>query len=101
MITLTQEKIDKATPWEILAFGYFENTPEWVYLTNHKDSRKKVKFVAVRGEVPDWAIYYEDIFDNWDHWENTRIARTWCKLLSCDIEKVMKVDELALKTYRK
>ena len=111
---LTQEIINSAKEWDILASGIFENSPDGVYLTDDEKAKKQVSWVAVRWHIPDWAVYYEDLFENmhldfgnpgivsikYEGWTNDVIAKHWHKLYKSYIKKILQVDQEALKSYR-
>ena len=80
--------------------------------TLEKDERStKVKWVAIRGYIEDWAIYHSmdanivqaDYFDDPVHLEadNQKIADYGAKLSKLeDIKKFVNPDDEALKMYR-
>lgn len=47
-IDISQSMIDNAKEGNIIASGVFKNSPEEVYLTNDKNARVFVRWVAVR-----------------------------------------------------
>lgn len=47
-IDISQSMIDNAKEGDIIASGFFKNSPEEVYLTNDKNARAFVRWVAVR-----------------------------------------------------
>ena len=47
-IDISQSMIDNAKEGDIIASGIFKNSPEEVYLTNDKNARAFVRWVAVR-----------------------------------------------------
>lgn len=47
-IDISQSMIDNAKEGNIIASGVFKNSPEEVYLTNDKNARVSVRWVAVR-----------------------------------------------------
>lgn len=51
---LTLEKLKTLSPNQIFAAGKVIDSPEGINITN---SGRLLKWVAVRGDIPDWAIY--------------------------------------------
>lgn len=109
---ITIETLENASPGEIIASGFFENSPDEVYLTDHPKAGKNIKWVAVRWGIPDWCIYYEWLFQNdydkkyandgkW-HWPENYIARQWSKLPTSYCKKIpwLELDDEVLKKYR-
>lgn len=111
---ITQDFIKSLKPWEIFASWVFENSPSSVYLTDDDKAKKKVRWVAVRWQVPDWAIYYEDLYQDkcivfwvpgvvsirYCEWTNENIAKVWYKLPTSFVRDVIDVNDNALAHYR-
>lgn len=104
---ITKEILEKSEPWTIIATWLFENNEENVFLT--RDWKKILKFVAIRWQIPDWCVYYEDPYRNESIWidfkkvdwkNDIHIAQHWSKIYKSDIKKIIKVDEFAFKMYR-
>jgi len=77
---LTVEKLKEMKPHTIFAFGELMSR----------------KWVAVRGEVHDWAVYYGDIYDN-----PNAIALQGDKIYDRElIEFLVPADKEALLLYR-
>lgn len=106
-ITITQSMVENARDEDIIAFGVFNNSPDEVYLTSDDKARTKVRWVAVRGIIPDWAIYTEWLYtdekyeeDISRHWSDTSIARMWDKLSLYRVDKICLLDDEARNSYR-
>ncbi len=52
---LTAEQLTDMKPG-VFAKGEIENSQNGIYMT-HNDVGRKLKWVAVRGGIPDWKIY--------------------------------------------
>ena len=102
-------KILKDLPRGIFAQGTFIDSPEGVNIANTK---KEVRWVAVRGDIHDWAVYAQNPYyvesDDpkvlavgyggvWD-WE--KIKREGDKIFSSNAKKLIDADEEAMKMYR-
>jgi len=120
MKILTIEKLKAMKPDTIFASGigliihpWFNHaTPVEKGGTLEKDGKStKVKWVAIRGHIHDWAIYhsmdanltYADYFNSPDHLaaSKERIARGGAKLYEREtIKKFVPCDDEAFKKYR-
>lgn len=91
---LTVEKLMKLEPG-IFATGTARNSPDDVYMTNEFPDRE-LRWVAVRGEVHDWAIYV--------HWseESADWVKSWGDKVRTPsyIRSLVLCDDEAFKMYR-
>lgn len=106
-INISQSMIDNAKQGDIIASGIFKNSPEEVYLTNDKNARVFVRWVAVRWHIADWVIYTEWLFTNEfneedisNHRTDNSIASFWDKLSLYRVDKICILDDEARASYR-
>lgn len=111
---ITQDFIKSLKHWEIFASWVFENSPTSVYLSNGEWAKKQVRWVAVRWHIADWAIYYEDLYQDkcmvfwvagvvsirYCEWSKENIAKVWHKLPTRFVRDLIDVDNNALAHYR-
>ena len=78
----------------IFAKGELVDSPLGINITN---SGQMLRWVACRGDIPDWAIYCAPA--NWD-WE--RVRKVGDKVRDkANIKNCVNVDDEALKMYRR
>ena len=83
---LTREKLDGMQPGEIFASGIAKN-----------EEGDKVKWVAVRGEIADWAVFATTDMGRDDEW----IKKFGNKIHSMVIvDQLIKADQTARDMYR-
>lgn len=101
---ITRELLESLSSEDIIASGYFMNTPGDVYLADdygYGKIRKLVRYVAVRGTVPDWAMYYEDLYEDIStHWSDDKIARMGHKIPKSLVRNIVTISDEALNLYR-
>ena len=93
MKLLTLEDLKNMDPKTIFATGEIIDSPEGINMTN---SGKRLRWVAVRGDIHDWTIYchFADKGLDW-------IRRQGDKIHSVDnIKKLCPCDDEAFKMYR-
>jgi hypothetical protein len=80
----------------MFATGIVENSPSGVYITNSNIGRK-LRWVAVRGIIHDWAIYL-----HWaDEMDAESVARMGQKIYDLNnVKKIVTADDSALQMYR-
>jgi hypothetical protein len=90
---LTLEKLKEMGPHEYFATGVTIDSPNGVNMTN---SGIPLRWVAVRGEIPDWAIYIA-----WAYKDEVYIAKQGDKVHSpFYIRRLVPCDDEAFKMYR-
>lgn len=60
---LTLEKLKEMEPDTIFADGIAKDDVNGINMTN---SGCKLRWIAVRGDMHDWAIYYHEIDKSWE-----------------------------------
>lgn len=89
---LTAEIIDELKPG-IFATGTISDNPEGVNMTN---SGRLLRWVAVRGYGPDWAVYV-----HWAENDTDYVAQSGDKVCTDDnVHKLIYMDESAFERYR-
>lgn len=80
----------------IFATGTVENSPDGVYMTN-SDIGRKLRWVAVRGIIHDWAIYV-----HWaDQMDTQQVSQNGDKIQNdIHIKLLISADDSAMKMYR-
>lgn len=103
MEKITLKLLEEVEPGDILASGEFKD--EW--LCNICDTGNTLKWVAVRGGIPDWTIYFENIwsnetvfYPNLGEWTLEDIKRRWDKLPKSMARELLEVSDWALAMYR-
>ncbi|HXS59740.1 MAG TPA: hypothetical protein VN703_02890 [Candidatus Sulfopaludibacter sp.] len=82
-------------PSTVFATGVIENSPDGVYMTND-NLGKKLRWVAKRGRIHDWAIYI-----HWAEKEEDWIRDYGDKVTSpSNIKKLIPCDDAAFSMYR-
>jgi len=90
---INKEVLENASSWDIIASGYF--TDEGA--TNICDTGKELRWVAVRGGIPDWAVYYEPCYNEWLSWGNNTIKARWDKFPKHMVDELF--DEVSKHAY--
>jgi hypothetical protein len=91
-LRLTRDQL-RSLPPGIFAQGVTVDGPEGVNFTG---SGAELRWVAVRGEVPDWAIYCA-----WADWPWEQVAAAGDKIHDdADIRRLVPCDDEALAAYR-
>jgi hypothetical protein len=92
---LTLDQLKAMPPGIVFAQGEVENSPEGVYMTKSFPGRK-LKWVAKRGGIHDWAIYI--------HWADNDYEYVKCHgdkiTYEKEIKKLVPCDHDAFKMYR-
>lgn len=92
---LTLEKLKDMQPHEIISSGETENSPDGIYMTP-MDIGRKLRWVAKRGEIHDWAIYI-----TWASYGLEFALTNGDKITSQDnIKKLVPCDDEAFNWYR-
>lgn len=92
---LTLEKLKEMPPHEVIASGVIENSHEGIYMTP-MDIGRKLRWVAKRGEIHDWAIYI-----TWASYGLEFALTNGDKITSqANIKKLVPCNEEALSWYR-
>ncbi len=90
---LTIEKLKKMTPDTIFAKGETSVEDYW-----DVSKEMQIRWVAVRGGIHDWAIYYQKTENNWS---DEMIRNNGEKMHNeISIKKCVPCDEEAFKMYR-
>jgi len=89
------EVLNNANEGDIIARGTMHDGGS----TNLDNTGKQVSWLAVRGFVNDWAIYYRDLWDE-SIWTDYRIKSEGHKMPKDFISKLVNVDDEALSRYR-
>lgn len=90
---LTLKKLKEMEPGTIFDSGLIVDSPEGINMTN---SKKMLKWVAVRGGIHDWCIYC-----HWSIVSHDYVKRHGDKIYSKDnIKKLVPCDDEAFKMYR-
>lgn len=92
---ITKEILESAYDGEILISGYFIDSGD----TNISNTGKRLRWLAVRGMIPDWTIYFEDPF-GWYDWEDDRIKNIWYKFPKNMVNGIVKLGDWVLDVYR-
>jgi hypothetical protein len=94
---LTLDKLKKLKPESIFAKGYLIDSNEGCPLAN---TGRKVRWVAVRGWIHDWAIYCQNphYAGTWS-WERIQQMGDKIPFEEC-IKQLVPCDEEAFKMYR-
>jgi len=79
------------------AQGVLIDLPEGTNLAN---TGRKVKWVAVRGNVPDWAVYAQNPHYGEMAWSFNRIEHYGDKVFASNAKKLVSCDDEALAAYR-
>jgi len=94
---INKEVLELAKPGDIIASWSFTDEG----FTNMGGTWNEIRWVAVRGCIPDWAVYCEDLYDEWLSWSHTKISKVWTKVPTrIVLELFDKVSEKALNKYR-
>jgi hypothetical protein len=73
MITLKQ--LQDLPPRKIFRTGIVRNNEDGIFMTSHRKN-DWLKWVAVRGQIDDWAIYV-----GWDDWGTNQIYQSGDKVM--------------------
>lgn len=93
MEELTLEKLKAMEPGQMFATGLTTDNPEGI---NMARSGKQLKWVAVRGEIYDWAIYI-----HFSKYSIGQVASEGDKVIFKEhIKKLVPCDDEAFKMYR-
>ena len=91
---LTLEKLKSMEQFSVFAVGTTVDSPEGINMTN---SGRKLRWVAVRGGIHDWAIYC-----HWDEYGYDWIKQFGDKVHDEDnIRKLVPCDDESFKMYRR
>jgi len=97
---IDKEVIENASPDSIFAYWSFHDKGS----TNICNTGKELKWVAVRGWIPDWAVYFEPCYaDEYSvvPWSNNRIKNIWNKLPTIMLNEIFEhVSDKAIEVYR-
>jgi hypothetical protein len=92
---LTVEKLEKMEPDTVFATGIIIDSDDLGGIVLHS-AGSKLRWVAVRGAIPDWAIYYHDY-----NFPESYIKSYGIKLYNIKVvKKLVYCDKKALKAYR-
>lgn len=95
MKILTLQQL-KEMPQGIFAQGEATDNPDGINMTN---TGKTIKWVAVRGNIHDWAIYSSNPYSQNQEFED--VLRVGDKVHDKDtVKKLVPCDEEALEMYR-
>lgn len=90
---LTLQKLKEMNPGEIIATGIALDNPDGLNMMN---TGEKLRWVAIRGDIHDWAIYCANISAD-EEW----IRRFGDKVHSDrHIRRLVECDDAAFKMYR-
>lgn len=93
---MTLKELQAMPPHTIFAHGITENSPDGVYMTNNRMG-EKMKWIAKRGEIDDWAIYI-----HWADKDDEFIRTQGDKVTGKDhIIKLVPCDDEMLNRYRR
>ena len=98
---INKEVIENASSWEIFASGYFIDNGS----TNICTTDRKLRWIAVRGGIPDWAVYFEPCYSDDllfpTIWDDDLIKRIWDKFPKSMIKELFdEVSPHAVEWYR-
>ena len=100
MEKITKDLLESVAPGTIIASGSFKDCGA----TNICDTDNVRSWVAVRGGIPDWTIYYQPIYLDEllfpTDWDNDLIKRVWDKFPKSMAEELVSLDSYALGMYR-
>jgi len=81
---ITKKLLENAEPFSIIATWILENSEDQIFLERKRDGVKEfTNWVAVRGQIHDWSIYYAPVYDEayiYQKWTNEEIKREGDKL---------------------
>ncbi|MBT3853302.1 hypothetical protein HOF65_04940 [bacterium] len=106
MNKITIELLDEVEPGFILAGGSFRDNGG----TNIMNTGNKLRWVAIRGGINDFAIYFENIWSNdvesmlvypkLGDWSDDQIKMYGDKLPKYMVRELVDIDDKALSRYR-
>jgi len=103
MENISTEILEGASHGDTLASGYFMDGGA----TNICNTKSMIKWVAVRGFVPDWTIYFENIWSNEDpyvpnlgEWSDDKIKQVWDKFPKSLANELLNITPEAYAMYR-
>ena len=92
---LTLEKLKKMKPSTRFGQGYIEDSPAGINMAN---TGKTIKWVAVRGDIHDWAIYSDNPYSPQNSFQS--VAELGDKVGSVEnIKKLVPCDDEAFEMY--
>lgn len=95
METLTLKKLKELPESQVFATGVVENSPEGVYMTDNRKGHK-MRWVAKRGTIHDWAIYI-----HWAEHDEDYVMKNGDKVRDeKNIRKLVPCDNEAFEMYR-
>lgn len=104
---LTKEKLEQMQPGEIIAVGIVPNSPEGIFMTEHRKG-DNLLWIAKRGDgYPDWAIYCHFLHESRAIEVDSRGITTITALMDGekitggrDVQRLVPCDDSALQMYR-
>lgn len=95
---LTIEKLQSYQPNTIFLQGILTDNPDGINLSN---TENKVRWIAVRGDIPDWTIYAQNPNYGELQWDIINILKQGDKITNpYNIRKLVPCDDEAFKRYR-
>ena len=97
---ITTSLLDNVGAGSIIAYGMFRDSKDGC---NMNETRRMLPWVAVRGKVNDWAIYYQPAHKliNNIYWSNKKIASHGKKIiLKRNVEKLVEIEDEVWGRYR-
>lgn len=92
---LTVEMLESMDPYSVIASGVVDNSPEGIFVTRYHPE-EKVMWVAKRGYIHDWTIYY-----HWEKYEQRYVLEHGDKLFNREtIRRLVPCTDEAFLLYR-
>ena len=95
---LTKELLENLRPRSIIAIGMLWDSPDHIMISG---TLNRLYWVAQRGEIYDWCIYYQSPWEGDLAWNIKQVISRGDKIKCLEsVSKLIKFDEEAKRLYR-